>query len=154
MKNIIIALNILFVLQLLSFNVHAVEPFKCSSHYKIVIEKDHDSTLFDGRLTLFLKNDREGFFGFIGKVKTKDNHYLLSRTVVFTMATHELNESNQVTIGKVFKHPSDTTPEDIWLADILPQLPGIDFQVEVRHLKNNLLLVKSLTTAYLICAVE
>lgn len=154
MKKKLIALNLLLILQFFSFNLYAIEPFKCTSHYKTVIVKDHDSTLFDGRLTLFLKNDSEGFFGFVGKVKTNENNYLLSRIVFFSMASHEINESKQVTIGKVVKHPSDTTPNDIWQADILPQLPGIDFQIEIWRLKNNLILVKSLNTAYLICAAE
>ncbi|WP_395313719.1 hypothetical protein V1603_07790 [Enterobacter sp. ECC-219] len=154
MKKKLIALNLILILQFFSFNLHAIEPFKCMSHYKTVIEKDHDSTLFDGRLTLFLKNDSEGFFEFIGKIKTNEKNYLLSRTVFFSMASHEINESKQVTIGKVVKHLSDTTPDDIWQADILPQLPGIDFQIEIRRLKNNLILVKSLNTAYLICAAE
>ncbi|MEX5769151.1 hypothetical protein [Serratia marcescens] len=153
-KSLLALLNAVFFLLFFSFSMHAEEPFKCTSHYKTYIEKDHDFTLFDGRLTLFLKNEHEGFFGLVGKVKTNENSYLLSRTAYFTLDPQEINQVKQANIVKVAKHPSDITPENIWLADILPQLPGIDFQIEIWRLKDNLMLVKSLNTGYLICAAE
>lgn len=154
MKKILITINTLLFLLFFSFSMHAEEPFKCTSHYKTMIEKDHDSTLFDGRFTLFLKSESEGLFRLVGNVKAGGKSHLLSRTSYFSLAPQEINQAKQANIVKVIKHPSDTTPEDIWLADILPELPGIDFQIEIRRLKNNLILVKSLNTGYLICAAE
>ncbi|ASM15409.1 hypothetical protein V4287_002652 [Serratia marcescens] len=154
MKKFLLALNLLLFFLFFSFSMSAAEPFKCTSHYKTHIEKDNNFTLFDGRITLFLKNKHEGFFSLLGKVKTDNNSYLLSRTAYFTLAPQKINHVNQANIVKVNKHPSDLTPEDIWLADILPELPGIDFQIEIWRLKDNLILVKSLNTGYLICAAE
>ncbi|HEJ7990404.1 TPA: hypothetical protein SMI27_001045 [Serratia liquefaciens] len=154
MKKLLLALNLLFFLLFFSLGMRAAEPFKCTSHYKTYIEKDYDFTLFDGRITLFLKNEHEGFFSLTGKIKTNKNSYLLSRTAYFTLAPQEIKKVNQTNIVKVNKHPSDITPEDIWLTDILPELPGIDFQIEIWQLKDDLILVKSLNTGYLICAAE
>lgn len=154
MKKLLILLNTLLFLPFLSFSILAAEPFKCTSHYKKLVEKDHDSMLFDGRLTLFLKNEQEGFFTLLGKVKTDKNSYLLSRASYFSMVPQEINSVKQATITKVVKHPSDTTPESVWLADIMPELPGIDLQIEIWRLKDNLILVKSINTGYLICAAD
>ncbi|AOE97951.1 hypothetical protein G4234_00315 [Serratia marcescens] len=154
MKKLLITVNTLLFLLFFSFGMHAEEPFKCTSHYKTFIQKDKGFTLFDGRLTLFLKNEHEGFFSLLGKVKTDENSYLLSRFSYFTLAPQKINQVKQANISKVITHPSDTTPEDLWLADILPALPGIDFQIEIWRLKDNLILVKSINTGYLICAAD
>lgn len=153
-KTLLALLNALFFLLFFSFSTSAEGPFKCTSYYKTYIEKEHDFTLFYGRLTLFLKNEHKGFFELVGKLKTNENSYLLYRTAYFTLTPQEIRQVKQANIVRVAKHPSDTTPENIWLADILPQLPGIDFQIEILRLKDNLILVKSLNTGYLICAAE
>ena len=152
MKKCLNILNGFIFLLFFSFGIHAEEAFKCTSHYKTLVEKNHDSTLFDGHLTLFLKNNNEGFLSLTGMVKTKENNYLLARISYFTLAQHEINQVKQATITKVIKHPSDTTPDPLWLADILPELPGIDFHIEIWRLKDNLMMVKSINTGYLICA--
>lgn len=154
MKKLLTGLVIPFFLLFFSFNTLAEEPFKCTSHYKIMIENDRGPVQFDGRITLFLKNEKEGIFSLTGKVKTSKKSYLLFRTSHFSLVPQEINPIKQANITKVIKHPSDTTPEDIWLADILPEMPGIDFQIEIWHLRSNLILIKSLNSGYLICAAE
>ena len=152
MKKHLNILNGLLFLLFFPFCMHAEETFKCTSQYKTLVEKDNDYTLLDGRLTLFLKDEHEGFFSLYGKVSTKEKNYLLARKSYFTLAQHEINQVKQANIVKVVKHPSDNTPEPLWLADILPELPGIDFHIEIWRLKDNLMMVKSINTAYLICA--
>ncbi|CAI0927828.1 MAG: hypothetical protein WCD24_15245 [Serratia inhibens] len=152
MTKLLMVLNGFLFLLFLPFSTHAEEPFKCTSQYKTLVEKDNDYTLFDGRLTLFLKDEHGGFFSLSGKVSTKEKNYLLARKSYFTLTQHEINQVKQATITKVIKHPSDTTPDPLWLADILPELPGIDFHIEIWRLKDNLMMVKSINTGYLICA--
>ena len=152
MKKLLFSINVLFFLFFFSFTMHAEEPFKCSSHFKSLIEKDGDHMLFDGNLTLFLKNDTEGFFAFSGNVSTKDHRYLLSRISYFTFAPQEINQVRQAKVVSVVKHPIDTLPENIWQADLMPERPGVEFYIEIWPLKDNLLLVKSLNTGFLICA--
>lgn len=147
-KNIIHTFFILFI----SFGASADESFKCISQYKTHVEDDTESVNFEGRITVFLQNDNNGFFSLAGHVSTKDNHYLLSRTANFTLASQEVNQVKKVNIIKVIKHPTDTTPEDIWMDYILPELPGIDFHIEIWSLKDNLILIKSINTGYLVCA--
>jgi len=152
MKKLLILINTLLFLLFFSFNMYADEPFKCSSHFKSFTERDNDYMLFDGRLTLFLKSDREGFFSMAGKIKTRDKSYLLSRVSYFTFAPQEINQVKQAKIVNVIKHPIDTTPEKIWQTDLMPERPGVNFHIEIWPLKDNLLLVKSLNTGFLICA--
>ncbi|MDI3197836.1 hypothetical protein QK324_07375 [Serratia ureilytica] len=152
MKKPLILINILFFLFFFSFTISAEEPFKCTSHFKSLTEKDNDHMLFDGKLTLFLKNDTEGFFAFSGTVSTKDHHYLLSRVSYFTFAPQEINQVKRAKVINVIKRPIDTLPENIWQADLMPERAGVDFYIEIWPLKDNLLLVKSLNSGYLICA--
>ncbi|MEE4411756.1 MULTISPECIES: hypothetical protein [unclassified Serratia (in: enterobacteria)] len=152
MKKLLIVLNAFLFLLFFSFSIRAEEPFKCASPYEFLIEKDNDFTLYDGRITLFLKSENEGFFVMSGKVQTKENHYLLSRVSYFSFAPMEINHVKKATITKVIKYPIDTTPENIWLADISPRPQKIDFPLEIWRLKDNLMLVKYMDTGYLICA--
>ncbi|WP_273974125.1 MULTISPECIES: hypothetical protein [Serratia] len=152
MKKILIPLNALLFLLFFSYEMHAEEPFKCSSHFKSLVEKDNDYMFFDGQLYLFLKSEREGFFSLSGNVKTKDKNYILSRISYFTFAPQEINSVKQTKIVNVVKRLIDTTPENIWQSDLMPERPGIDFHIEIWPLKDNLLLVRSLNTNYLICA--
>lgn len=141
-----------FIILLLSFGARAEQPFKCTSQYKTYVQGDTESVGFEGRITLFLKSDTEGFFSLSGHVKTSENTYLLSRHSYFTLAPQEINQVKQASITKVVKHPSDTTPDIVWLDYILPELPGIDFHIEIWPLKDNLVLIKSINTGYLVCA--
>ncbi|MET5838212.1 hypothetical protein WIA58_09390 [Serratia marcescens] len=152
MKKILIPLNALLFLLFFSYEMHAEEPFKCSSHFKSLVEKDNDYMFFDGQLYLFLKSEQEGFFSLSGNVKTKDKNYILSRISYFTFAPQEINSVKQTKIVNVVKRLIDTTPENIWQPDLMPERPGVDFHIEIWPLKDNLLLVRSLNTNYLICA--
>ncbi|MGP2796741.1 hypothetical protein [Serratia marcescens] len=152
MKKILMPINALLFLLFFSYEMHAEEPFKCSSHFKSLVEKDNDYMFFDGQLYLFLKSEREGFFSLSGNVKTKDKNYILSRISYFTFAPQEINSVKQTKIVNVVKRLIDTTPENIWQSDLMPERPGIDFHIEIWPLKDNLLLVRSLNTNYLICA--
>lgn len=146
-----IIINIFFIL-FISFGASADESFKCMSQYKTHVEDDTESVNFEGRITVFLQNDNKGFFSLAGHVSTKDNHYLLARNTYFILAPEEVNQVKKANITKVIKHPTDTTPDDIWMDYILPELPGIDFHIEIWPLKDNLVLIKSINTGYLVCA--
>lgn len=93
MKKLLTGLVIPFFLLFFSFNTLAEEPFKCTSHYKIMIENDRGPVQFDGRITLFLKNEKEGLFSLTGKVKTSKSSYLLFRTSHFSGSAR--NQPNQ-----------------------------------------------------------
>lgn len=154
MKNILITFNAILFLVFFSSSIRAYEPFKCASQYQLLIERDNDFTSFIGRVNLFLTNDMEGFFNIIGIVKTKEHSYWLSRSSYFSLSPNETNKVKIMKITKVVKHDLDTTPEDIWSRDILIDSPGVDFHIEIAHLKDNAILIKTINTPHLICAKE
>ncbi|CAI1773872.1 MULTISPECIES: FidL-like protein [Serratia] len=163
MKNILIAFNAILFFVFFSLSIRADEPFKCASQYQLLIERDNDFTSFIGRVNLFLTDDTEGFFNIIGTVKTKERSYWLSRSSYFSLSPlsrssyfslspNETNKFKTMKITKVVKHSIDSTPEDIWSRDILIDSPGVEFHIEMAHLKDNAILIKSINTPHLICA--
>lgn len=95
---------------------------------------------------------RKVFFNIIGTVKTREHSYWLSRSSYFSLSPNETNKVKTMKITKVVKHSIDTTPEDIWSRDILIDSPGVDFHIEIAHLKDNAILIKTINTPHLICA--
>ncbi|CAI2529703.1 FidL-like protein [Serratia plymuthica] len=152
MKIILITVNAILFLAFFSLSLRADEPFKCASQYQLHIERDNDFTSFVGRVNLFLTDDTEGFFNIVGTVKTREHSYWLSRSSYFSLSPNETNKVRTIKITKVVKHSIDTTPEDIWSRDILVDSPGVEFHIEIAHLKDNAILVKTINTPHLICA--
>ncbi|WP_329906662.1 FidL-like protein [Serratia quinivorans] len=152
MKKILITFNAILFLVFFSLPIRADEPFKCTSQYQLLIEKDNDFISFVGRLNFFLTDDTEGFFNIMGTVKTKEHSYWLSRSSYFSLSPNETNKVKAMKITKVVKHSIDSTPEDIWSRDILIDSPGVEFHIEMAHLKDNAILIKSINTPHLICA--
>ncbi|MGQ8773262.1 FidL-like protein [Serratia sp. NA_112.1] len=152
MKKMLIAFNAILFLVFFSSSIRADELFKCASQYQMLIERDNDFTSFIGRVNFFLTDDTEGFFNIIGTVKTREHSYWLSRSSYFSLSPNETNKVKTVKITKVVKHSIDTTPEDIWSRDILIDSPGVDFHIEIAHLKDNAILIKTINTPHLICA--
>ncbi|SPZ66037.1 Uncharacterised protein [Serratia quinivorans] len=154
MKKILIVFYAILFLVFFSSSIRADKPFKCTSQYQILIERNNGFTSFVGRVSLFLTDDTEGFFNLMGTVKTKEHSYWLSRSSYFSLSPDETNKVKAMKITKVVKHSIDTLPEDIWLRDILINSPGIEFHMEIAHLRDNAILIKSINTPYLICAKE
>ncbi|MGX1957629.1 FidL-like protein [Serratia proteamaculans] len=152
MKKMLIAFNAILFLVFFSSSIRADESFKCASQYQMLIERDNDFTSFIGRVNLFLTDDTEGFFNIIGTVKTKEHSYWLSRSSYFSLSPNETNKVKTMKITKVVKHSIDTTPEEIWSRDILIDSPDVDFHIEIAHLKDNAILIKTINTPHLICA--
>lgn len=154
MKMILAALNIMLFFLFFSEAPHAETPLKCTSQYKFRVDKGQGFTQFTGSVNLLLLDESRGFFAVTGTVDTPERRYSLSRTSFFSITPHAINQVHMVSITKVLKTASDDTPDKVWLNDIFPAQPGANLHVEIWRLQDNLRLVKSLNTGYLICAAD
>lgn len=151
MKKILITLNLIFLFIFIITLKNYNKPYKCATQLTTLIEKENDYTLFEGALTLFIENKHEGFFNITGVIKTKDSGYFLSRQSYLTFKQKKFNNVKITKINKIVVRPNDNAPDKIWEGDILPGNKDNEFPIEVWQLKNNLILLKSIDSGYLIC---
>jgi hypothetical protein len=136
---------------------NTASPFRCSAQFEQTSfdRKSHGGQLqVNASVTLFITDNKNGFFSMIGTVVAGDENYTLNRSAYFSLAPNTLNGVQKAVIHSEKSHPVDNVPKDIWVNYVSPQRTGEDFYVGIKNINKNTLEISSLSFPYLICVKQ
>lgn len=157
MKKFAVALLLIISLGALLFYTYQLliyKPFHCDaqifSHLGVKGDND-DEVEVNTHIDVIYSSKHSGIMKFLGSVKHQGNHYIMRRSIHFTLEPSELDNINKAVFTRTERHAMDTLPEDLWQNRVLPQTPGIEFYSKVRALKNNAIIFKGFSNPLIIC---
>ncbi|CAI0696460.1 hypothetical protein [Serratia quinivorans] len=136
---------------------NTASPFRCAAQFE---QTSYDKTSHGGQVqvnasvTLFVSDNKNGFFSMAGTVEARGENYNLRRNANFSLAPNALNGVRKAVINSEKSYPVDNTPNDIWVNSITPQKIGEDFYVGIKNINKNTLEISSLSFPYLICVKQ
>lgn len=102
-----------------------------------------------------LQQDKEGgFFSVSGIVEANNETYNLNRTIYFSQPSKSEHGMKQLTLINVAVYSDDTTPEELWVGQILPQDEDKVYHIETKRVNDNTVIISAPSALHLLCVMR
>lgn len=102
-----------------------------------------------------LQQDKEGgFFSVTGIVEANNETYNLNRTIYFSQPSKSEYGMKQLTLINVAVYSDDTTPEKLWVEQILPQDKNKVYHIETKRINDNTVMISAPSSLHLLCVMR
>ncbi|MGH2624918.1 MAG: hypothetical protein ACRDE7_14720 [Sphingobacterium sp.] len=146
---VLIVTSLIFLLYYKHDNEHF--PFRCDGQMLNQVATPTGNVELNAFISVIFTTDRTGIMYTTGSVKDKNTLYTLQRQTFFNITPAPLKGTNDVYFTHETVHPTDNTPDNLWHNVILPQVNNVKFNVEMKIVNHNALLVRGLSTPFIIC---
>lgn len=126
-------------------------PFRCDGQILNKVATPTGNVELNAYISIIFTTDRTGIMYTTGSVKDENTLYTLQRQTFFNIHPAPLKGTNDVYFTNETVHPTDNTPDSLWHNVILPQVNNVKFNVEIKTVNYNTLLVQGLSTPFIIC---
>ncbi|WP_431225411.1 FidL-like protein [Serratia sp. L9] len=151
----IIALFILIVIFLSALYYYRATkehlPFRCDGQIHNQTVTPTGNVQLNAYISVIFTAENTGTMYTVGSVKDEHTSYILHRHSLFSIKPSPIKGSNNIIFTQEQIHPLDNTPDKLWHNFILPQVDNVDFNVEIKPVNQNALLIQGLSIPFIIC---
>ncbi|EMH4104636.1 hypothetical protein RGJ12_003366 [Serratia marcescens] len=130
------------------------KPFRCDTQVNSSIATKNGNWInFNANINVITLHKEHSEVLVIGSLKEKNEDYTIYRTIFVTHKPANINGYSVTVITNEKRHPKDNVPDTLWQHYVLPEVPGVSFYLETKHLKENSIIYKRLDNPIFVCAI-
>lgn len=130
------------------------KPFRCDTQVNFSVSTNNGNWInFNANINVIALNKWYNEVIMIGSLKEKNETYTVYRTTFVTHKPADINGYSVTVITGEKRHPKDNTPDTLWQHYVLPEVPGVPFYLETKHLKENSIIYKQLDNPIFVCVI-